>query len=156
MGKDSKTYLYLIFVALGFIFLRSGWGKVEGGKFVGALGQTLTKFAEKNPFPFYKDFLQNVAIPNSTLFGILTMWGEVLAGLVLLLIPLYLIFTKNNTKGLWLLLTFTFLVGMLLNGTFWLAAGHTSPSTDGLNLVMFIIEALGFTFSLKQLSAAKA
>lgn len=147
MPKENR-YLYLIFVILGFIFLRSGYGKVTEGKFVGALGGTLGKFAEKNPYPLVKDFLNNTAIPNSALFGVLTQWGEVLTGLSLFFISAYILFTGKSSRTLHILLSLGLLGGMFLNGIFYLSAGWTSASTESLNLVMFLIEAVGLVFVL--------
>ena len=147
MLKENK-YLYLIFMTAGFIFLRSGYGKVTEGKFVGALASTLGKFAEKNPYPFFKDFLNNFAIPNSQLFGVLTQWGEVLTGLSLFFISAYILFTGKSSKLLYLLLGLGLLGGMFLNGTFYLASGWTSASTESLNLMMFLVELIGLGYIL--------
>lgn len=152
--KEAK-YLYLIFAGVGFIFLRSGYGKLTGGTFVSTLGETLTKMADKNPYPWYKDFLLYTAIPNSATFGMLTMWGELFAGLTLLIISLYLLIQKKTAKFLYLLLGAGFLTGAFLNATFWLAAGYTSPSTDGLNLVMFLVQVVGFFFVLHRLTTTE-
>lgn len=151
--KESK-YLYLIFAILGFIFLRSGYGKFAGGTFVATLGETLEKMASKNPYPFYKDFLTNTAIPNAQTFAQLTMWGELFAGMVLLTVPISLLVIKNPTKLAYILLGAGFLTGAFLNATFWLAAGHTSPSADGLNLVMFFSQIIGFFFTLDKLKTS--
>lgn len=151
MMKTNK-YLYLIFVVLGFIFLRSSFGKITGGVFVSGLGETLGKFASKNPYPWYKSFLENTAIPNATIFGQLTMWGEVFAGLAIFLSAIILL-VKPGSKMVYTLLLSGLLVGVFLNGIFWLAAGHTSPSTDGLNLVMFAVELIGVLFVVKSLGS---
>lgn len=144
-NNDSK-YVYLILAALGFIFLRSGYGKVVGGQFVSTLGETLTKFASKNPNPFYKNFLEQVAIPNSVTFGYLTMLGEVFAGLSLLLLSVYLLFNKKAGRIVYLVLGAGLLVGAFLNATFWLAAGWMSPSTESVNLVMLVVQIIGLAF----------
>lgn len=147
LQKENK-YLYLIFMVAGFIFLRSGYGKVTEGKFVTGLAATLEKFAAKNPYPFFRDFLNNIAIPNSELFGVLTMWGEVLTGLSLFFISAYILFTGRGSKLLYLLLSLGLLGGMFLNVIFYLASAWTSPSTEGLNLVLFLTEAIGLVFVL--------
>lgn len=152
--KDTNKYLYLIFSVIGFIFLRSSWGKITGGSFVDSLAGTLGKFASKNPHPIYKDFLENVAIPNSTIFGTLTMWGELFAGSAILFSCLYLLFNSGK-KLIYLLLLAGLLVGAFLNATFWFASAWTSPSTDGLNLVMFAVQIVGCFFVLQQVSKKK-
>lgn len=152
--KESR-YLYLIFVSLGFIFLRSSYGKFTGGKFVSTLGDTLTKLASKNPYPWYKTFLQDTAIPNSTIFGFLTMWGELFAGVTLLCLSIYLLVQKKSNKLVYMLLCAGFIVGAFLNLIFWLAAGYTSPSTESLNLVMFLIEVIGAFFAFQRLATTE-
>jgi len=151
--KDTNKYLYIIFSVLGFIFLRSSWGKITGGSFVDTLAGTLGKFASKNPYPFYKDFLENIAIPNSTIFGTLTMWGEFFAGGAILAASLYLLL-KPGKKLMYLLLMAGLLVGAFLNAIFWFASAWTSPSTDGLNLVMFATQVIGLCF-IRQLLIGK-
>lgn len=152
--KESR-YLYLIFASLGFIFLRSSYGKFSGGTFVSTLGDTLTKLASKNPYPWYKDFLLNTAIPNSNMFGVLTMWGELFSGITLVCLSLYLLVQKKSTKLIYMLLCGGFIVGAFLNLIFWLAAGYTSPSTESLNLVMFLVQVIGVFYTLQRLSAIK-
>lgn len=153
--KNSEKYFSSIYLILGFIFLRSGFEKIEGGKFVGALAGILEKFASKNPYPFYKEFLTNIAIPNSQIFGNLTMWGEFITGLILSLGAIYLILKSKPQKPIIFLFSLGLLGGMLLNGTFWLAAGWTSPSTESLNLVMFLVQAIGFIFVISKLSPSQ-
>lgn len=145
--------MLLIFLAIDFIWLRSSIGKLTEDKFVGSLGITLTKFASKNPYPWFKDFLQNVAIPNAKTFGVLTMWGEFLTAIALTISVLYLLFSKKNNQLITVLLIVGLIGGMLLNATFWLASGWTSASTDGLNLLMFLIQTIGLFFALKLLKA---
>lgn len=59
------------------------------------------------------------------------------------LASIYLL-TRKPTFLSKLVLELGLLGGILLNIIFWLAAGWTSPSTDSLNLLMFLIEAIGF------------
>lgn len=150
MRDSVSRYLYLIFVGVGFIFLRSGYGKITEGKFVSTLGATLGKFASNNPYPPVKSFLEGFAIPNSVVFGNLTMWGEALVGLNLILLSLYLLFNNKASRATYLLLVVGLFFGTLLNLTFWLAAGWTSPSTDGLNLIMLIVQLVGLGFVLSK------
>lgn len=152
--KEQK-YLYIIFAVIGYVFLKSSFGKIEGGKFVEGLAGTLEKFASKNPYPFFKNFLETIAIPNSYIFGVLTMWGELLVGISLILGSLYLIFSKGTNKLVYFGLLLGFFGGMLLNGTFYFASGWISPSTESVNLVMFFVGLVGFLFTLKKLTSVK-
>ena len=116
--KENTTYLYLIFLAVSFIWLRSAFGKFADSKFVESLSTTLTRFASNNPYPFYKNFLNSVAIPNSYIFALLTMWGELFAGASIGIIALFLLLKKNLPKLLLLIFAFGFLTGAFLNATF--------------------------------------
>lgn len=132
----------LIILINGLVWLRSSYGKMIGGKFVEDLGGTLGKFASKNPNPQVKDFLENMAIPNSQVFGMLTMWGEALISLLLMGGSLLLLFGQGSMKNLKPVLVLGLLGGMFLNAVFWLAAGWTSSSTDSVNLIMFATELI--------------
>lgn len=144
----AYRYLLLIIATVGFIWLRSGVGKLLQEKFISGMSSTLQKFAGSNPYPWYKQFLENVAIPNSEIFGQLTLWGEILTGLALVLLPLYCIF-KPASRTLALLLTGGLIGGMLMNLNYWLAAGYMSPSTESVNLLMLAIEFIGLIYVLR-------
>lgn len=144
----TKFFLWVL-LTLSFIWLRSSYGKLTGGTFVQNLGKTLEKFASDNPYPLFKGFLQDAAIPNSVIFGNLTMYGEVFAGAIILIVALYYLTNQKNSRVLNFLLFLGLLVGAFLNGIFWLAAGWTSPSTDGLNLLMFVIQVIGIIYLTK-------
>lgn len=146
--------LYTIFLVCGYIFAKSGYQKLLSGSFPQSLGATLEKFASKNPYPPVKDFLNQMAIPNSYIFGLLTMWGEIFAGVAIVLSSLYLVFRKEH-KFAYLLLAAGLFVGAFLNLNFWLSAGWTSPSTESLNLLMFIIQLAGLIFASKKLLDSK-
>lgn len=149
---STNKYLYFIFATIGFIFLRSGYGKVSEGKFVGSLGETLSKFASKNPYPFVKNFLEQTAIPNAEIFGILTMYGEVFAGISLLGASTYLLFAAKSQRAIWVVLGAGLIVGSFLNVVFWLSAGYTSPSTESLNVVMLAVQVVGLAFVWQRLN----
>lgn len=149
----NNRYLYLVFAVIGYIFLKSGFEKITGGKFVDSLGATLTKFAKDNPYPPVKDFLENVAIPNSVMFGFLTQWGEFLAGVNLLGLSLLMLFNPKSGSRYYKLMALGFGTGLFLNITFWLAAGYTSASTGSLNLVMGAVNLIGLVFILNEAKA---
>lgn len=132
-------YLWWIILANGLIWLRSSVGKLSSGNFVENLGGTLTKFASHNPYPFYKNFLENVAVPNSQIFGFLTLWGEFLVAISLVGGAIILLTSPRKLKVVKLPLMMGLLGGVFLNLIFWLASGWTSASTDSLNLLMLVI-----------------
>lgn len=152
MERLARIWLLVIQMVIGYEWLRGGLEKLEtGGRFVQALPQTLARFAEKNPYPWMKAFLTGPATANAALFGNLVQWGEVLAGLGLIAGALYLLFLAGRLNGLLrriagILVAIALLGGMTMNAVFGLAAGHTSPSTYGINLVMFFsqLALLGF------------
>lgn len=134
--------LSLIVLADGLLWLQSAWGKVSGGKFVGALGETLGKFASNNPYPWYKQILVSTAIPNSIMVGNLVMWTELFSGLFLVGGSLYYLFSKKLNH----LVRLALIAGLIgtsgLNLMFYLAAGWTSPSTSSLNLLMLVLQVV--------------
>ncbi|MBI2600256.1 hypothetical protein HYW43_05050 [Candidatus Daviesbacteria bacterium] len=151
-NKNFFNGLILILLAHGLIWLRSSYGKLYGGKFVDELGKTLAFFASKNPYPLVKDFLQNTAIPNSKLFGNLTMWGEFLSALAIILGASYLLIKKSWDNRAAIVLISGLLGGIFLNMVFWLSAGWMSPSTESVNLIMFITQLIGVSVLIKSLS----
>jgi thiosulfate dehydrogenase [quinone] large subunit len=125
--NDSAIWLALVRIFIGYIWLNSAIEKIAGGQFVGGLAKTLGTFASKNPIGWEKAFLTNVAIPNATVFGYLSMYGELLVGLALLLG----IFSEVGA-----------IAGLFMSLSFYFAAGWTSVSTDTLNLVMAGIQVI--------------
>lgn len=150
---DAGKNLSLILLVYGFIYLRSSYGKITEGKFVDSLGATLTKFADKNPYPWFKQFLVSTAIPNSQIFGLLTELGEFATALTVVVGSLMLIFNWGSRQLASSLLAGGLIVGMFLNAVFWLASGWTSPSTDGLNLLMFFVGLFGLLTVSKSIPA---
>lgn len=148
MGKP----LLAVLLSVGLLWLRSSYGKLTGGTFVNSLGATLTKVAEKNPYPFFKQFLTNTAIPNSQLFGTLTLWGELLSAVAISVGSIILLLNPHPNKLVIVGLLAGLVGGLLLNITFWLGFGYTSPSTDSLNLLMAVIEVIGIVFLMQQLA----
>ena len=132
-----------IYLILGGVWLRSSTGKISGGKFVSTLGDTLTKMSPNNPYPWFKSFLQNMVVPNSILFGNLTMWGEFLTAVVITGASLYLLFSKFDQRLGLIVLILGLFCGMFLNAIFWLGFGYSNVSTESLNLFMFLIELVG-------------
>ncbi len=150
LNKDVPKHLSVIFLAISYIFLKSGYGKISEGKFVDTLGGLLSKSVGNNPYPMVKNFLLNVAIPNSRIFATLTMWGELLTGLSIGIVTIYLLFNKKSNKLISLILLLGFTVAAFLNVVFWLALGYTSSSTETLNMLMFVIEVVGIAISFNK------
>ncbi len=140
-----------IFIAFGLQFLKSSYGKITGGKFVEGLTPTLKKFASENPNTWYKDFLNGSAIPNSQMLGNLVMWGELLSGIAMTIGSLYLLLNKGKGRAAQIILVLGLIGGAFLNFNFYFAAGWTGPSTEGINLLMLVIEIIGIVVFGKSL-----
>lgn len=145
--KTNNTTLFkgllIIFLAVGFIWARSSYGKISGGEFVSSLGKTLTKNVQTNPYSFYADFLQVVAIPNSEIFAQMTMWGEFLTAVSIIGGALYLLLKNPKEKLAFYVLIAGLVGGFFLNINFWFAFSWTSPSAGSLNLLMMLIQFIG-------------
>lgn len=152
-SKINKSLL-LILAFVDFIWIRSSLGKLTEDKFADSLGATLIIFASKNPYSFFKQFLQDTAIPNSKIFGLLTMYGELFVAISLGLSIIYLLISKPN-KFILLIFSLGLISGMGLNGIFWLASGWLSPSADGLNLLMFFIQLVGLLVAINTIKSIK-
>lgn len=146
MDKIINKPLYFIILSVGFIWARSSLAKFTSGNFVSNLGETLTKAAAKNPYPFYKQFLTDVAIPNSQIFGFLVFWGEVLVAVSIILGAVIFLKNPKPHKLIKFGLVAGLASGVFLNITYWLGFGYTSPATDSLNLLMTIAQISGIFF----------
>lgn len=143
--------ILIIILSVGLIWLRSGYEKLIGGTFANSLGILLTKTAEKNPYPFFRDFLISVAIPNSQTFGLLVVWGELLAGVAMVLGAIILLLKpKVNRLANWMLIGGV-TAGLFLNVNYWLGLGHTSPATETLNLLMIVLEVVALVVLRKEI-----
>lgn len=142
--------LLWVLLSLGLLWSKSSYGKFSSGTFVSNLGQTLTKAAANNPYPWFKQFLTDVAIPNSQLFGQLVLWGELLSAIAITGGSLILLFNPNVDKLVILGLLAGLTGALLLNVVFWFGFGYTSPSTDSVNLLMAAIEVIGIVVLLRQ------
>lgn len=146
LKMNSGMAFNVSLLAIAWIWLEGGWEKL-GGTFVQGLGSTLEKFASKNPYPAVSDFLLNTAMPNSVLFGNLVVYGELFAAVAIGIYAVASMFGKKFSGMKYLGLA-GFGSGALMSATFWLSAGWLSPSTAGLNLLMLVVEVVGFYLCL--------
>ena len=154
MNRESKTLL-LIILSIGLIWSRSSFGKISSGNFVQGLGKILVKTANNSPYQEYKSFLENIAIPNSYLFGYLVMWGEFLVACSLTFSTLYLLLKNSHPKWIVLALIAGLGGGIFLNINFWLAFSTGNSGTDNLNLLMILIQLIAAYDLLKLFSGLK-
>ncbi|MBI3287855.1 MAG: DoxX family membrane protein [Chloroflexi bacterium] len=125
--KDPALWLALVRIVIGYEWLKGGWEKVADPEFAAKMGGTLAFFAKDNPNGWYVDFLNAMALPNSTLFAALVAYGELWVGISLIL-------GLFGTVGAFF--------GLLMNINFFLAASHLSPSTYGINLIMALVQVI--------------
>lgn len=151
-SKISTQGYALTLIAVGFIWLKSSYGKFLSGTFADSLPATLAKFSEKNPSLWYRDILELAAIPNSYILGPIILWGEFLTALLIVVSALYLFF-KQRDKAAEIALIAGLAGGAIFNLNFLLAAGWMSPSTESINLLMLMIEIIGIVYGLRMLKS---
>lgn len=129
-------------LVLAYEWVNGGWGKLQGETFVTGMTKTLTRFTDGNPHTWYVQTFLEMAKNRPEAFGQLVQWGELLVGVGLVIGVLSYAFSKSLTLKRWTtgLVLFSLFVGAFMNANFYFAAGWTSPSTGGLNLLMFWIE----------------
>lgn len=142
MNTKYMKGFYLILITIGFIWFRSSIGKLSSEKFVDGLGATLSKFSSNNPYSWYTQFLSQNIIPNAQIFGQIIQWSEFTASVLIIAGSFFNLFVKKESRVINVLLLLGVLSGAFLNLNFWLSAGWTSPSTDSLNFLMFVIELI--------------
>jgi thiosulfate dehydrogenase [quinone] large subunit len=124
---NAAVSVLLIRLFLSFEWLNSGTGKIQSilsnpDAYFGGLSKVFAAvWTKSNPYPFMVDFLTNTAATNASTVVTAIAVTEVFVGISLLLG----ILTRVGAFG-----------GIVMNIIFYLAAGHTSPSTAGVNLVM--------------------
>lgn len=125
---------------LAYEWLNSGIGKIESisadsPTYFGRMAGAFAGWAKSNPYPWMGDFLNSTATPNVATIITVVAVTEVLVGSAFLLGFLI------RPASVW---------GIVMNAFFYLAAGHTSASTSGVNLVM-----MGAQLSMFLLSAGR-
>jgi uncharacterized membrane protein YphA (DoxX/SURF4 family) len=121
--------LAILRIGTGAFFLMVGYQKLINPHFPKELPETLRIWAEANPYPLYKGFLDYVAIPNASLLGPAVQFGEVFVGL-------------SYISGF--LVPVSSLAALVLNLNIYLAAQHTGMATGGLNILCMLISATLF------------
>lgn len=93
MNTKSGWIWLILRLYLGYAWLMAGIGKVTSDAWTGEqaglavtqyLEGAVAKASEGDVSTWYAWFLENVAIPNATLFSYLVAWGEVLVGIGLI------------------------------------------------------------------------
>jgi len=129
-------------VAIGYVWWHAGWEKISSGDFVATLPATVSAFAAGNPFGFMTNVLTNQAIRYADLIGFLVQYSQYLIGVILIAVTYtWLVARVEETRRASLYLACVALgMGAIMNALFYFAAGHLSPSTASLNVLMFWVE----------------
>lgn len=141
----SIVWMFAIQLVFGYEWLFAAWEKLATkGAFVANMPKTLEFFASKNPFGWYKAFLSGFAAQNATTFGYAVEYGQLLIGVGLILAAFVFLFAGNKLgqKVALKVSALSYFFGALMNAAFWLAASWTSPSTRGVNMIMFWVQAI--------------
>lgn len=130
MNTKSAWIWLILRIYLGYAWLKAGIGKVTSDAWTGEqAGLAVTKYmegalqrvSEGDVAAWYGWFLENIVIPNATIFSYLVAWGEVLVGIGLIV---------------GLLTGISAFFGAMMNMSFLLAG------TVSTNPIMFIIAIL--------------
>ena len=129
-------------VVVGLYFLKALWTKfgivLLGGvvpvvrvqqRWLSVMPKIVARQAAENPFPLYKEFLEQTVLTHGPLFGQLTAWGELLVGISL-------VFGLLAGLGA--------LGGLLLSLGYGFAAQHLSGASFGLHYLLVSSMALLF------------
>jgi uncharacterized membrane protein YphA (DoxX/SURF4 family) len=129
---------------LAYEWLHGGWDKISGGQFVLNIGKTLARFENGNPHEWYVGSVLRLAKDSPEVFGQLVQWGELMAGIGLVATLFAYGFSRESK---WknvarYVAAFSLFGGAFMNANFYYAAGWTSPSTGGLNMLMFWVQVV--------------
>lgn len=126
--KLNNFSLFLLRLAISYIWLRAGLSKLLDEQFISTFPQTLTKFAEGTTYDFYSIFIHNCILPHSLIFAQLTVWGEILTGIAFLLgFPM----------------TLAVSAGIFMNINYFFVA--TTIPSQFLNILMIVSEFTAYT-----------
>lgn len=126
-SQESGIWLALVRILVGLVLLHAGLTKALAGPF--DAGKYLGMFAQNNPFPLYKSFLEVIIIPHAGIFNYLVPWGEVVLGVALIL---------------GLLTNFAVIAAFVMFANYFFAAGHLNPSALYLNAVLALLQPILF------------
>ncbi len=129
-----QAWIVVLRVVVGAWFVKAVWTKLTVGflggvipypavapRFLGFHPKRVAEFAAGNPIEWYKNFLEGTVLPNAQSFATLQAYGEVCAGVGLVL---------GFLTGL------SALVGLYLSLNFGLASQWMSPGQQGFHVVL--------------------
>ena len=130
-NKDLSIFIVLVRFIIGIEWFMAGLDKIISGDFVTNISGTLFYFANGpnppttfNPNTWYVNLINNVFVPNSTVFGYLVMIGEFTLGIVLIL---------------GILVNLSSIISIFMSLNFLFAAGWLSESTMSVNWILAVL-----------------
>jgi thiosulfate dehydrogenase (quinone) large subunit len=144
-GILARVALTLLRVYLGVVFLIAAIPKL-GEDFTPGLTTFVEQRAMEHSHLFYREFLQEVVLPNAQLFATLVTWGEFLVGVSLIL---GLMTRLSATVGLLLALNY-----MLAKGAWPWTPSSNDAAFAAISLAL-LIGAAGRTFGLDSILAKR-
>ena len=144
-GILARAALALLRVYLGVIFLIAALPKQREDFAPGLIG-FVERTAMERSHLFYREFLQDVVLPNARLFASLVTWGELLVG-VLLILGLM----TRLSAAVALLITINY---MLAKGAWPWTPSSNDAAFAAISLAL-VIGAAGRTFGLDSILARR-
>jgi thiosulfate dehydrogenase (quinone) large subunit len=144
-GILARAALALLRVYLGVVFLIAAIPKLLGD-FNPGLTAFLERRAMEQSHLFYREFVQEVVLPNARLFAALVTWGELLVGVLLIL---GLMTRLSATVALLLALNY-----MLAKGAWPWMSSSNDAAFAAISLAL-VIGAAGRTFGLDSMLAKR-
>lgn len=144
--EGELPWMRILVFVVGLLWLNSALHKLLDPGYVGGFAGTMSFFALQNPNQWYADFLTGFVVPNAVAFA----WAIVIGQLLVALSFIFGGLTRIGAIG-----------GILLSVNFFFAAGHLSPSTWSINLllialqVVFLLSREAKALSVDQLIQAK-
>lgn len=127
--QELRIWPALLRLAVGGVWIFEAYPQISArDSYLGAgFVKLVQSMAAGNPWHFYRDFLERVVLPHASVFSYVTLVGNMLIGICLLL---------------GLLTPYASAVAMLLNINYALASGWMDRMNYSLNAVLFFSELL--------------
>lgn len=124
-ARTTLAYTLPLRLFFAYEWINGGLEKIEAiladPKAAAGFAAVFGRWTKGNPYPFMVDFLKGFAIPNAAAVYTFVAVAELLVGIAFLLGFL----VRPASIG-----------GIIMNAFFYFAAGFSSPSTAGINLIM--------------------
>ncbi|HLQ33174.1 MAG TPA: TQO small subunit DoxD [Chloroflexota bacterium] len=141
--RDYRLWMALLRLAVGGVWLFEAYPQVTSSSSYLNQGfaTAVQGMAAGNPWQFYRHFLEAVVLTHASVFSYLTLVGNALVGLCLVL---------------GLLTPYSAFVGIILNVNYALAAGWMMRSTYELNGLLLVSEMVIIALAAGQVAGIDA